>query len=1020
VWAIDQAVKRTDKLYEADTRMREEGMLTRWLGSVALLVAMVFVVGCGQEEKKAPAKKVPAKKAEPDKVGEAVKEPVDKEPVDKEPVDKEPVDKEPVDKEPADKEPVANEFTPPTAADLLKKARMNDPGVTADSGKLMVYMEAQADAMNNYPDTDESFYAYADGAKLRLNYVVAGLADAKLLETIMVWDGKLKEGEQATAEQKALYFKELAIQAAEKAKSAPKADDGKPLTAGAALLNYLHDEAMEEAGKVAGNELVVPAGWRVGDPSTAAAGAPSAQDDTKKAAGAPSSEDAPAPSTAREGGDEVDAATGKAQVADDTAAPAADAVAPAVPANSVKIQGADVSTLLALATGDNAVTLQARAVVLAKLADAMDEAGKGSTLYGDWWKAVAVNSGKVLCAACGQLDKVQDEYVDELLFLSGNAGIVCKAAQMEIGKGIAAAEAVAKNCGAELGVAEADLALVTAHNVLELRLYALAHQMLDNLPPSTKDNTFFAQYEAVAKRVREQLLSKISLFPVIETFPAEQWEAEKEKLVLRSDLTAGAPAWNFMPIEMMVVDEKGVGDALRPVADVATVPFTFVDAAESLRFPGKVIADVEAIAKEIEAKSAKLKEEKRPFDERLNAYLEVVEIRGVKFKKPDFSIPSVIAAAKDLSAKAGPLEGEIFSYLLKAETAIVNHQRKTWPDYQDTVGKAVTYAVDQETPALLFKRVVDSLYYADYKESRLIKGTGALDTVPTVYFTEKFVADEVLDTTYKRPILVYVTDDGTVRFYPPTNKTNKGKMTAKRSPRKRDTKWPGGYRTQEDPRVPDPIWNLFMAYTRSSSKKFEEEVVGIATEMKKKWDNGNVFYIKAAEKAPSGVVVKVADLLANLPGAAPIAALDKAFPGYACGAKQVEEEWTETDGCINSIVVLFPDVEIPYLPGKKKVQEVESKVYCDKKDIAQKIAAKKGAIKFCYDPELQKNPNLKGKVRYDFTIGSAGRITTIAVGKDGLGNKNVVKCAMNIIKRINFRRPIGGECVIRYPYVFKP
>ena len=173
---------------------------------------------------------------------------------------------------------------------------------------------------------------------------------------------------------------------------------------------------------------------------------------------------------------------------------------------------------------------------------------------------------------------------------------------------------------------------------------------------------------------------------------------------------------------------------------------------------------------------------------------------------------------------------------------------------------------------------------------------------PQQGFTEKFVADEVLDTTYKRPILVYVTKDGTVRFYPPTNKTSKGKMTAKRSPRKRDTKWPGGFRTQEDPRVPDPIWNLFMAYTRSSSKKFEEEVVGIATAMKKKWDNGNVFYIKAAEEAPSGVVVKVADLLANLPESAPIAALDKAFPGYACGAKQVEEEWTETDGCINELL----------------------------------------------------------------------------------------------------------------------
>ena len=985
-------------------------MFTRRFMGVALLVALAValggLVGCGQEEKKAPVKKAEAKK-EPAK--EAPKAAA---PAKEEPKAEEPAKEEPKAELPKEEVPVAEEPKAPTASELLQKARLINPGVTTDGEKLKAYLAAQAEALNTYPDTDEAFAAYGDAAKLRLDFVVAGLADAALLETIMVADGKAQAGQPATPEQKALYYKALAIEAGEKAKTASKAEDARPLTAGAALLNYLHDEALEEAGKVPGNELVVPDGWRVGDPSTPGAGAPFAQDDTGVEAKADAGAGAP---FAQDDGDTED------KVAADTGAAQEGEVAPAAaPANRVRIQGADVTTLLALATGDNAVTLQARTVVLTKLANAMDEAGKGSTLYGDWWKAVAINSGKVLCAACGQLGAVQDEYVDDLLFMSGNSGIVCKGAQLEVTKGISAAEAVPKHCGAELGVAEADLALVTVHNVLELRFYALANQMLGNLPVNVQDNPFKAQFDAVAKRTSAHLLKKISLFPAIETYPIDQWEAQKEQLVLRSDLSAGAPAWNFMPVEMMVVDEKGVGDALRPVADVTSLPFAFVDAAESLRFPGKVIATIEEIAREIEAKSARLKEEKRPYDERLGAYLEVVEIRGATFKKPDFSIPSVIAAAKALSEKAGGLEGEIFPYLLEAETAIVNHQRPTWPEYQDTVGKAVTYAVDNTTPALLFKRVVDSLYYADYKESRLVKGTGALDTVPTVYFTEKFVADEVLDTTYKRPILVYVTDDGTVRFYPPTNKTSKGKMTAKRSPRTRDTRWPGGYRTQEDPRVPDPLWNLFMAYTRVSSKKFEEEVVGIASEMKKKWDNGNVFYIMAEDEAPSGVVVKVADLLANLPGSDPIPALDKAFPGYSCGAQKVDEAWTNTDGCINSVVVLFPDVEIPYLPGKKKVQEVETKVYCDKKDIAQKIAAKKGAIKFCYDPELQKNPNLKGKVSYDFTIGSAGRITKISVGKDGLGNKNVVNCAMKIIKKINFRRPIGGECVIRYPYVFSP
>jgi len=99
---------------------------------------------------------------------------------------------------------------------------------------------------------------------------------------------------------------------------------------------------------------------------------------------------------------------------------------------------------------------------------------------------------------------------------------------------------------------------------------------------------------------------------------------------------------------------------------------------------------------------------------------------------------------------------------------------------------------------------------------------------------------------------------------------------------------------------------------------------------------------------------------------------------------------------------------------------VQQTVYCDKKDIARRIGSKRGAIKFCYDPELQKNPSLKGRVTYKFTIGANGRITQISVAKDGLKNGKVLKCAMNVIKRIQFKRPIGGECVIQYPYFFKP
>ena len=355
--------------------------------------------------------------------------------------------------------------------------------------------------------------------------------------------------------------------------------------------------------------------------------------------------------------------------------------------------------------------------------------------------------------------------------------------------------------------------------------------------------------------------------------------------------------------------------------------------------------------------------------------------------------------------------GCLWPYLL--QKAVVNSERIGWLQFESTVGRAAILAVDQAAPALLFKRVADSLHYAQYRDDRLLKASGAIDTVPTVYFTEKFVERSTLEMTYKRPILVYITEGGQVRFYPPTNKTRKGKMKPTRHPRRKDVSWKK-YRAITDPRNPDPIWNLFMSYTKVEAKNFEEEAIGIAQQMKYKWDNGNVFYVMADDKAKSGWVVKVADVLTRLPDDELISELGKAFPGYLCDKEEGKEN------CIGNIVVLFPNVEIPYLPGKKKVKEVGTNVYCDKKDIAAKINAKRGAIKFCYDPELQKNPDLKGKVVYGFTIGADGKVKEISVKSDGLGNGKVVNCVKNIIKRISFKRPIGGECVIRYPYHFKP
>ena len=55
-----------------------------------------------------------------------------------------------------------------------------------------------------------------------------------------------------------------------------------------------------------------------------------------------------------------------------------------------------------------------------------------------------------------------------------------------------------------------------------------------------------------------------------------------------------------------------------------------------------------------------------------------------------------------------------------------------------------------------------------------------------------------------------------------------------------------------------------------------------------------------------------------------------------------------------------------------------------KGDIAKKVASKAGAVKACYEAALRDNPDVSGKVKVSFTVGTAGTITDVTVsGADG-------------------------------------
>ena len=80
----------------------------------------------------------------------------------------------------------------------------------------------------------------------------------------------------------------------------------------------------------------------------------------------------------------------------------------------------------------------------------------------------------------------------------------------------------------------------------------------------------------------------------------------------------------------------------------------------------------------------------------------------------------------------------------------------------------------------------------------------------------------------------------------------------------------------------------------------------------------------------------------------------------------------------------------------------------------------KGSFRFCYQRELQSNPDLAGRVVLRFTIGTDGRPKGASIASSALGNKAAHACLLKTVQRMTFKPPKGGVCPVRWPFTFKP
>jgi TonB family protein len=107
-----------------------------------------------------------------------------------------------------------------------------------------------------------------------------------------------------------------------------------------------------------------------------------------------------------------------------------------------------------------------------------------------------------------------------------------------------------------------------------------------------------------------------------------------------------------------------------------------------------------------------------------------------------------------------------------------------------------------------------------------------------------------------------------------------------------------------------------------------------------------------------------------------------------------------------------PDV----IPGQLKVDGSLNK------EIVKRIIRRHlNEVKYCYEQEVPKKPDLGGRIMVQFTIAASGQVTASDLENSTLGNERVENCTLQAVRRWEFPKPLGGGTVtVSSPFVLTP
>jgi TonB family protein len=106
--------------------------------------------------------------------------------------------------------------------------------------------------------------------------------------------------------------------------------------------------------------------------------------------------------------------------------------------------------------------------------------------------------------------------------------------------------------------------------------------------------------------------------------------------------------------------------------------------------------------------------------------------------------------------------------------------------------------------------------------------------------------------------------------------------------------------------------------------------------------------------------------------------------------------------------------------GKMSLGGMGATGFCQKSNIQSVVLQRAGAIRACYEAQLQIHEGLTGKITFRWTIDTEGRVSDANMTESSIGNSAVEQCVLRAIRNMRFAKPEGGICVVQWPFVFNP